>query len=185
MIFGDHVRLAPDAEPAAWLTDTVSVERWRVGGLLPPFERYLEVAAASADAEDWWGAQREIVATIAEVAARFTDTPDRTWFAIWEGHGFATDTLRDVPSVDLPHRRYLLLSGAVTDVVHLRWPGDPDRWFRPDLWWPDDRQWFVATDVDFWRTYVGGSQALCDAIAARLPDLCRPVTADEPLPVED
>jgi hypothetical protein len=28
---------------------------------------------------------------------------------------------------------------------------------RPSLWWPDDRSWCVATEVDFCWTYVGGS----------------------------
>jgi hypothetical protein len=27
------------------------------------------------------------------------------------------------------------------------------------LWWPADRAWFVATDIDLVTTYVGGSTA--------------------------
>jgi hypothetical protein len=35
----------------------------------------------------------------------------------------------------------------------------------PSLWWPDDRAWCVATDIDLMSTYVGGS---ADAIQAIL-----------------
>jgi hypothetical protein len=28
-----------------------------------------------------------------------------------------------------------------------------------NLWWPDDRAWCVATEIDFNTTYVGGSTA--------------------------
>ena len=33
-------------------------------------------------------------------------------------------------------------------------------WRNPDLFWPDDRRWFIATDVDFWSLYIGGSKQL-------------------------
>ncbi len=32
------------------------------------------------------------------------------------------------------------------------------------LWWPADRAWFIATEVDFAWTYVGGTRALIDAL---------------------
>jgi hypothetical protein len=32
----------------------------------------------------------------------------------------------------------------------------------PTLWWPDDRAWFVATDIDYPWTYIGGSTELID-----------------------
>jgi hypothetical protein len=34
----------------------------------------------------------------------------------------------------------------------------------PNLWWPDDHAWCVASEIDFPYTYVGGSQELIDAI---------------------
>lgn len=37
-------------------------------------------------------------------------------------------------------------------------------WFAANLWWPEDRSWCVATEIDFGWTYVGGSQALIDAV---------------------
>jgi hypothetical protein len=36
----------------------------------------------------------------------------------------------------------------------------------PNLWWPDDRSWCVASEIDFPYTYVGGSQELIEEILA-------------------
>jgi len=34
------------------------------------------------------------------------------------------------------------------------------------LWWPADRSWLVATEIDGYRTYIGGSRAAIDAVLA-------------------
>jgi hypothetical protein len=34
----------------------------------------------------------------------------------------------------------------------------------PSLWWPDDRAWCVASEIDFCSTYVGGSPALIERV---------------------
>ena len=42
-----------------------------------------------------------------------------------------------------------------------------DSWFdaqSPNLFWPDDRQWCVATEIDFDSTLVAGSDALIDEL---------------------
>jgi hypothetical protein len=36
----------------------------------------------------------------------------------------------------------------------------------PQWWWPDDRAWFVGTEIDFPWTYLGGSRRLIDAVSA-------------------
>jgi len=40
-------------------------------------------------------------------------------------------------------------------------------WDGPNPWWPDDRAWFVASEIDLVSMYVGGSAA---AIAELLHD---------------
>lgn len=35
-----------------------------------------------------------------------------------------------------------------------------------NLWWPEDRAWCVATEIDFNTTYVAGTQGLVDALLA-------------------
>ena len=38
-------------------------------------------------------------------------------------------------------------------------------WYRsPSLWWPEDRAWCVATDVDLETSYLGASKAGVDAL---------------------
>ncbi|MCH7669707.1 MAG: hypothetical protein IIC71_11005 [Acidobacteria bacterium] len=33
-----------------------------------------------------------------------------------------------------------------------------------NLWWPEDRAWSVATEIDFSWTYIGGSVSLIQAV---------------------
>ena len=60
-----------------------------------------------------------------------------------------------VPRFAVPDRTYYLMEGSVEAAVGLRDPSS-GQWRNPDLYWPDDRRWFVATDVDFWSLYIGG-----------------------------
>lgn len=94
--------------------------------------------------------------------------------------------LAELPTVDRPHRRYHVVSGPLAAVGDLRAP-DERRWQNPDLWWPDDRSWFVATDVDFWSLYVGGSSAFAADLLDTLPAGIRaqPVSLDTPIEDED
>ena len=32
------------------------------------------------------------------------------------------------------------------------------------MWWPDDRAWFVSTEIDFMWTYVAGSRECVDDV---------------------
>lgn len=66
----------------------------------------------------------------------------------------------------------------------LRYP-DIDGWKKPDLFWPDDRSGFAATDVDFCSLYVGGSTAFTDELAGRVTTPWEFVDSDDPLPIED
>jgi hypothetical protein len=40
----------------------------------------------------------------------------------------------------------------------------------PNIWWPDDRAWCVATELDGYSSYVGGSRACIDSVLAS-PDV--------------
>jgi hypothetical protein len=56
----------------------------------------------------------------------------------------------------LPARTYLLFRGPLDAVTTFRFGVE---WQPPNLWWPDDRAWIVATEVDGYDSYVGGSRA--------------------------
>jgi hypothetical protein len=49
------------------------------------------------------------------------------------------------------------------------------------MWWPSDRAWFVATEVDGFSTYAGGSQAAIDDVLASSELEAIQVTARTPL----
>ncbi|MEA3218698.1 MAG: hypothetical protein QOJ19_4854, partial [Acidimicrobiia bacterium] len=57
---------------------------------------------------------------------------------------------------------YFLARGSIDEVL----PSTLDEpWDQsPNLWWPDDRAWIVATEVDFAWTYVGGSSELIEEL---------------------
>ena len=72
--------------------------------------------------------------------------------------------LASISRSTLPERTYYLMEGPVGAG---REPRDPvsSQWRNPDLFWPDDRRWFVATDVDFWSLNVGGDNDLVAELA--------------------
>jgi hypothetical protein len=142
-----------------------------------PFERLTEVEAA----------------TLAEVLRPFTSTPQVCWFAVWEGYGLFDGgmtifgpTSDEDPAVT--EGRQLLeyeRVRRVRDVVERipRFETHNDRTYHlfrgpleaaplgingidqpPNLWWPDDRAWCVATEIDGFSTYVGGSQSCIAAV---------------------
>ena len=104
-------------------------------------------------------------ASLADILERFTTTPSECWFAVWEGYGDTPHSLWAVPRISMPQRPMVLLRGplsaASTSFSTRTWP------HSASLWWPQDRSWCVATDVDLMSTYVGGS---VECIAALLSD---------------
>ena len=44
------------------------------------------------------------------------------------------------------------------------------RYQSANLWWPEDRDWCVHTEIDFNTTYVAGSQDLIDAVLESNPE---------------
>src|SRR5436305_1318387 len=53
----------------------------------------------------------DLARVLAAALLRHTRTPDRCWFAVWDGFGHTPDRLRRAPKFHLPHRDYYLLTG--------------------------------------------------------------------------
>lgn len=102
---------------------------------------------------------------LAGILAGFTGTPQEAYFCVWEGLGLPeTDAWRSRPTrVRTPHRAYHLLTGPVSAAPAL---AAPVEWRCASLWWPADRAWLVATEIDGYLTYVGGTHAAIDALLA-------------------
>ena len=117
--------------------------------------------------------------TLVEALRDFTSTPGRCYFGLWEGYGnIDTRLYKSDSRVRAPGRDYLLFSGPL-DAVMAFILGDGPFWGdSPNIWWPEDRAWCVATDIDLYDTYVGGSQECIEAVLSN-PDLeALPTTLD-------
>lgn len=61
-----------------------------------------------------------------------------------------------MPKVELPGRSYLLYQGPIEGALAFSAPS----FQTPNLWWPADHSWCVASEIDLDWTYVGGATAL-------------------------
>lgn len=70
------------------------------------------------------------------------------------------------PKVELPHRSYFLFNGPLHATGELGWT---DPWGNfdpqsPNLFWPRDHAWCVATEIDLFCTLVAGSENLAETL---------------------
>ncbi len=98
-----------------------------------------------------------------ELLAGFTADRERCWFGYW--NGYAWTPTQSVVSYKTrrgsPDRPVLMRSGSLRDTAMLMdFPGRQS----PNIWWPDSRDWFVVSEVDFASTYVGGPHEFIDSI---------------------
>lgn len=94
---------------------------------------------------------------LATVVTSFTSTPGSCWFAFWEGRNFH----------DLPDAATRIESSIGPMVVFHGPVTAATKTFEdhgPNLWWPQDQSWCVATDVDLMSSYVAGSHHCIDTI---------------------
>ena len=153
-----------EERPVRWST----VAEW-TGRTVQPLMQFERIAGLSEDPHDMykdppWGSlpkdgsipEREC-RTLAEVLRSLTSTPDSCFFCL---------------------RDYLLFRGPI-DAIMAFLAGDWPFWgHSPNIWWPEDRAWCVATDIDLYDTYVGGSVECIEAIMSN-PDLeALPTTID-------
>lgn len=197
-----------DDAPGAWIEASVRSFAVDVGSLLPPvFDAYARFPHTEHRAGVLVRAE---VDALAATLARHTVDAGRCWFAVWEGHGwmrpdtsFAVMVASDEPGFDrdaaerdhrdrahafaatlptpsllLPHRNYLLYRGPLQAAgALLGFPAHQS----PNLWWPEDRSWCVATEIDLDVTYVGGSAALIADVCADASLAATRVPVTEPL----
>lgn len=102
---------------------------------------------------------------LVEVLRKHTKTPRECYFAVWEGWGFldAGGPWAGTARFRLPDRGYYLLRGPIEGAATSLSPHCQQ---SASLWWPKDRAWCVATEVDLMWTYVGGSAACIEEILA-------------------
>ncbi|MFD1722915.1 hypothetical protein [Amnibacterium endophyticum] len=84
-----------------------------------------------------------------------------------------TRALDEGPLLQLPGREYLLLAGALTDLACPDWTseaglgeGSGGGIAAPQLLWPADSAWCLATEIDFGFTLLGGPVSLVEQVLA-------------------
>jgi hypothetical protein len=133
-------------------------------------------------------------ASLIAVLRRFTATPDLCWMAVWDGWGvwWPPVSMTPAPNADPSEisttrargfrrawEQHERIEAATADIEFIERPwGRRYFLFRapieraeslhgrtPQLWWPDDRTWFVSTEVDGYSSYVGASRDCLDALS--------------------
>ncbi|MDQ6884551.1 MAG: hypothetical protein M3077_10020 [Candidatus Dormibacteraeota bacterium] len=86
-----------------------------------------------------------------------TATLDRCYLGLWEGYGVPElNAFAKLPRLMLPHRAYFLFLGSIDAVTSMSIGGFQH---PPNLWWPEDRAWCVASKIDLSETYLAASEA--------------------------
>ena len=125
------------------------------------------------------------VSALVDLLEPHVDAGGACWFAYWEGYAWlqgppAVATLRSRDRADhlpetpeagsgigpaarvaIPDRPMVMHRGSLSAAAALC-PPPVDQ--SPNLWWPQDRRWCVASEIDFTSTYVAGSEALVEAV---------------------
>ncbi len=105
------------------------------------------------------------------VLREFTTTPERCYSGVWEGYGGIDARLYRGAAKLEPQRAgraYYIFRGPLDGVLSFyEWSFIHQ---SPNLWWPEDRAWCVATEIDFNSTFVGGSAACIERVLAH-PEL--------------
>ncbi len=167
---GRGVELSADVS----LDDVLGVDSFETG-------TYVRPQGSPADGE----LPNEICHLLVDLLTPHTTTPEVCWFCVWHGRGaFQVGTpltsrppsraerkalrtrqeeseaaLDAIPKVRCGHGRdHVLFKGPIGAACAF------EDYVTPSLWWPDDRAWTVATEIDGVCTYVGGSRAAVDAV---------------------
>lgn len=102
---------------------------------------------------------------LTEVLRKYTETPDDCLFAVWNGWGGLEAEKRwpGAAIIQFPEREYVLLGGPIEAAVVSVLPFCEQ---SASLWWPTDRAWCVATEIDMMWTFVGGTAACIKELMA-------------------
>ena len=163
---GDEERPVRWSEVASWTGRTVH-----------PLMQFPRIAGLSEDPgvmyeDPPWGSHPNVGSipeaecrTLVRTLRAFTETPDDCYFCLWEGYGNIDRRLYEANArVRAPGRDHLLFRGPA-DAVMAFLAGDWPFWgHSPNIWWPSDRAWCVATDIDLYDTYVAGSRECIEAV---------------------
>lgn len=145
------------------------------------------------------------LAEVVRILSSHTDSPSACIAGLWEGWGwvsgaavnvtvdseghtyeeplpppFHQDTVAGAARLELPGRKYLLFNADLAVFTEPGWH-EASGWDvlqSPNLLWPEDRAWFLASEIDMDSTIVGGSAALIGQLVHSGSVEALPVPAD-------
>lgn len=110
---------------------------------------------------------------LASILGEFTETPSRCCFCLWEG-GYHEDRKGKQP-VEIGGYHYFVFLDELKAVPTAD---------SPNFWWPADRAWCVATDIDSFYTLVGGKEDCIDRIISHPGLEALPVRAHDQISLD-
>jgi hypothetical protein len=138
-----------------------------------------------------------LLATLCTILGEHTGSPLACWFCIWVGLGWLRDdpnaetelapnlleALRNTSRLRFPWRDYLLFEGPLDAATEFGWTLAGARFVpeSPNLFWPQDHAWCVATEVDLPFTLVAGSNALAEHLIGHARLEAEQAFADDPV----
>jgi hypothetical protein len=102
----------------------------------------------------------DLASELGSILAKFTDTT-KAMYALWNGWADVRGGVDNPELLELPNRTMYVIQGSIENVTNPFNLEDPR---TSNLWWPDDRKWCVATEIDLLTTYVGGSHDCVKAV---------------------
>jgi hypothetical protein len=160
------------------------------------FPAYIRILHRAIDVPESGNLSPDLLKPLCEVLARHTGTKDSCLFCLWDGYGWlhnsrpgsnlvftaAGHTLNETSSssvppplkalpgtkLNLPFRSYYLREGPLDAALDLGWYITAESFVpqSPNLFWPQDRAWCVASEIDLFCTLVAGSEALAGDLLA-------------------
>jgi hypothetical protein len=135
-------------------------------------------------AEEEWFPPEETLEEVEGLAlgtilSGFTASTQPAWFWLWDGYGDMGEEIRDLsramihpgqvirlrassPLTQTALRHYLVFRGPLSGLpAWFEWRSE-----SPNYWYPDDRAWVVATEIDGFSTFVGGTRSCVEAVLA-------------------
>lgn len=179
--FGLHLAIVQPDDYQFWTKMSSDVQDGTVGALLPnEFDSYCRISAPTSDGVNWWDQYRTLFGRVCDGVQIGNSITHDVRFGLWEGHGFENF---HTPQLRTRNRKYLVFKGNLFDFHFLRNPLTGD-WINPDLIWSVDKSWAIATDVDFWSLYIGGSNLLISNLCHQFQTCASEVSLNDWLVLE-
>lgn len=147
-----------DTRPAQWVVEGLDSTPY-LSGLIPAgFTHHARILHGNGDCLEVGGMPEFVSNPLKNVLYNHTALNSVCWIGIWIG--WAITFKPEIPetlSINSGYREWWLFTGSQDHVGFQFYHDFP---YTANIMWPAGREWFLATEIDFDCTYIGGSAAL-------------------------